>query len=101
MPYCRRRQRPKTPDVRYVCFTLALALQAQPPAGQMPTLPLTQLEERVPAADLERLEAEPRSAQIVRLNADADAGAPRSAHRGPERRLGIAAEHRPPSSPSS
>jgi type II secretory pathway component GspD/PulD (secretin) len=32
---------------------LAFALQAQPPAGQMPTLPLTQLEERAPAADLD------------------------------------------------
>jgi type II secretory pathway component GspD/PulD (secretin) len=36
-----------------VYFTLALALQAQPPPGQMPTLPLTQLEERAPAADLD------------------------------------------------
>jgi type II secretory pathway component GspD/PulD (secretin) len=41
--------------VECVCFVLALALQAQttPRAGQMPTLPLTQLDESAPAPELD------------------------------------------------
>jgi prevent-host-death family protein len=49
----------------------------------------------VPAADLERLEAaEPESAQVIRLSADA--GGPASRGEAARRPLGIAAEHRPP-----
>jgi prevent-host-death family protein len=54
----------------------------------------------VPAADLERLESDaPEPAQVIRLGSEGGASAARiePAHRS----LGIAAEHRPPSPPSS
>jgi type II secretory pathway component HofQ len=52
--YCASSTEPKFWDVEWVLIVVALAMQApQQRPGQMPALPLTQLDERVPVRDLD------------------------------------------------